>query len=229
MRYWTYSEIKTKVRNDLGLSQETFVSDAEMLGYCNDGINDAEKEIHTIYEDYFLVNSQISIVDGTSLYSLPSDIFANKIRGVVYSYQNTKYPIYKIEEQDMFANIAIDDYNAPGTYRYILVNTSAAAGVQMRLVPEGQANETDAIQLWYIRNANRLTGDSDICDIPEGIEFIMQYMKKRCYEKEGHPNLAQAVIDLEFYRKQLIVTLSNMVPDNYDEINKDMTFYWETV
>jgi len=229
MRQWTYLELKTKVRNDLGLSQEDFVSDPEMLGYCNEAINEAEKEIHTLYEDYFLRSTTYSIVTGTATYSLPSDIFANKIRGMVYNYNNSIYTIERIKEEDMFENIAIDDDVDAGTYRYIILNTDAATEPQFRLVPDGKANETDAITLWYLRNANRVTADTSVCDIPEFAEFVLQYMKHRCYEKEMHPNLSSAIMQLELNRKQMINTLTNMVPDDDNEIERDMTFYWETV
>jgi len=229
MRQWTYLEIKTKVREDLGLSQESFISDSEMMGYCNSGINEAEKEIHSLYEDYFLRHTSYSIVSGTANYSLPTDIFANKIRSMVYNYSSSIYAIERIKEEDMFENIALGDDVDEAFYRYIIINTDATTKPQFRLVPDGKANETDAITLWYLRNANRLTGDSSVCDIPEFAEFVMQYMKWRCYEKEMHPNLTSAAMSLEMNRKQMINTLTNMVPDDDNEIERDMTFYWDTV
>jgi hypothetical protein len=71
MRYWTFAEIKAKVESDLGMEDEDFVSADEMLAYGNEAIDEAEAEIHTINEDYFLTMGPISLVSGTDSYDLP--------------------------------------------------------------------------------------------------------------------------------------------------------------
>lgn len=79
--------------------------------------------------------------------------------------------------------------------------------------------------VWYLRTAKRILEDTDLLDIPEFAQFIIQHMKVRVYEKEGHPNLDKAVSDLDRERALMIDTLTQMVPDNNDKIPMDTSFY----
>ena len=232
MDYTTFSVIKAKVREDLGLEQETFVSDTELMRYCNEAIDDCESTILTTYEDYFLDYANIALVSGTSLYSLPSNIYATKIRGIVYNDGSLTYEIKRLRPRanyNRFVEIAnaVNNANTDDDYKYIIVNRTATAGVQLKLVPAAQETSSDHVEVWFIRNANKITAESDYCDIPEFISFIYQFIKCKCYEKEGHPNLEVAMIERERLRKEMVETLSNMIIDENTEIDKDITFYEE--
>ena len=230
MTYWTYAEIKAKIENDLDLKQETFITPEEMMGYCNEAIDEAESEIHTLYEDYFLTKANIALVNGTAEYSLPTNIYANKIRAIVYDNGSETYAIKRFKEFDKFLDIALTNrYVTDQWYRYIIVNNSATAGMKIYLVPKARETSSTNITVWYIRNANKITLDADKVDIPEFANFIIQYMKVRCYEKEGNPNLPKAIQDLEQQRKQMIDTLTAMIPDAENELEKDFTYYEEIV
>jgi len=230
MEYKTYAEVAAKVRRDLGLEQEDFVTDTELMDYCNAGIDEAEAEIHTIYEGYFLTKAFISLVDGTEVYDLPANIYANKIRGLVYINGNTIYQVDRIHGiNDIFEEIARSNRVDEQFYRYILRNDSVTSKPQMQLVPNSRETLSNGLTIWYLRNANKITATTDSIDIPEFVQFIQQFMKVRCYEKEAHPNLPTALAMLENQRRTMVSTLSNMVPDGDNEIRKDLTFYWETV
>ena len=97
----------------------------------------------------------------------------------------------------------------------------------MRIIPTPKEDTTGALKLWYIRNANRIEVNTDVVDIPEFANFIIQYCKVRCYEKEGHPNMPTAQAKLEFYRQQMTETLNDMIPDGDDEIDPDVSWYLE--
>lgn len=226
MRYWAYSEIKTKVEADLGLEEETFISDDEMLAYANEAIDEAEAEIHSTYEDYFLKRGAITFVSGTDAYALPSDIYANKLRGVFYRNGTNKYPI--LRERDNRKLVDYEDAINEGSlqlYKYFLINETAGTP-QMLFVPTPL--ESGAyVKFWYYRNANRLVATTDVCDIPEFVSFVIQFMKVRCYEKEAHPSLGMAIQALEQQRAQMKETLSTMVPDANNEIEADFTHYEE--
>jgi len=226
MRYWTYSEIKDKVRGDLGIEQEEFVSASEMMGYCNAAIDDAESDIHSIYEDYFLTTSVITTVADQSAYTLPENIYASKIRGVVMLGSNL-YTIKRYSSTDsMFEVIESDKTSSNSDFKYLLTNNSAASGIEMELVPVPRATGSE-IKLYYIRNSNRMVDSTSLCDIPEFVDYIIQFMKVRCYEKEGHPNTQLAVGILEYKKKNMINTLSNMVPDGDNLLQQDASFYFD--
>lgn len=231
MIYKTYGEIREKVRNDLDLIGETFIRDSEMLGYANEAINECEAEIHTTYEDYFLTYDYIDLVNGQDIYDLPSNIYANKIRNVVYNTtgKGQIYEVKRLRHSERFELIEVaNEYQTTDWYMYQIVNRNGTVKPQMQLVPKSREDLTSGLKIWYLRNANRAEDDNSIIDIPEFSEFVIQHMKVRCYEKEGHPNLEVAKMDLERLRQLMRDTLSNMVPDGNTELQLDLSFYNES-
>jgi hypothetical protein len=228
MRYWTYGEIKTKVEKDLELQDEAFISGDELLSYYNEAVDDAESHIHTIYEDYFLTSANLALIEGQSEYALPEDIYANKVRSIVYSANNIIFPIRRMKDWKKFETGALaNTYQTPNCYHYLIKNPSAAAGIKLVLYPSAKESSNSNVTIWYLRNANRATASTSICDIPEFASYVIQFMKVKCLEKEGHPNLTFATQTLDYLRKQMVETLSEMVPDSDNEIETDLTAYEE--
>lgn len=220
----TLAQIKTRIKNDLDLLDEEFVNDSaaipELTDYINEGIDEAEAEIHTIYEDYFLTRANLTVVAATQEYALPTDIYANKIRKLLFNDGTTKYVVNKLKKIEDTMHIQTDEF-----YRY-LINNVAGTGYRLRFYPTIRASSSTHFELWYLRNAKRLSADADVCDIPEFASFVIQFAKMRCLEKEGHPNVNKAVADLERIRKQMIDTLSGMIVDEDDQkILMDTSFY----
>ena len=228
MTYWTYAQVKAKIERDLDLEQETFISPEEMMGYCNEAIDDIEAEIHMVgaEEAYFLKRADFALVSGTALYSLPSDIYANKIRRFIYKSGNEFYKINRVRSVDKFLDIAMENhYDTSDTYRYILVNQSANDGMQVQLVPPSKETSSTNAEIWYIRNANTVTADTDKIDIPEFINVILQHMKVRCYEKEGHPMLQKAMSDLARLKEKMKATLIAWTHDDDNELLPNLDTY----
>lgn len=230
MEYKTYSDIKKEVQRALDLQAESFITDPELLEYCNNAINTAESEIHGIYEDYFLKSSTIDLTSGEKHYSLPSDIFANKIRDLVYNDGSTIYSVKRLTSIDKFEQAEnYDIYDPDAYYSYFIVNRGSADNFKpkIRLVPASSETKAGVLKIFYLRNANKVALDTDVVDIPEFYSFIVQFMKVECYKKEGHPNLGLAMNSLERERRMMIDTLSNMVPDGENQMEMDLTFYEE--
>lgn len=237
MIYNTYSDISNKVKRDLDLQDEVFISPEEMLGYANEAIAECEAEIHTIYEDYFLTYADLDIVNGQDLYTLPTTMYADKIRKVIYrngSNNVGKGRIFTVDrmrgpskfELEMLAN----EYASNELYRYMLVNNSASTVTDtpnMLVVPTPNEDLPGGFKIWFLRSANRMVDDTSVVDIPEFEEFVMQHMKVRCYEKEGHPNIELGRVDLERHRQMMRDTLSNRVPDDDTRIPLDISTYDE--
>jgi hypothetical protein len=232
MQYKTYLEIRNRVERDLDLQEETWITPEEMIGYCNEAIDACEAEIHTIYEDYFLTTATISLVAGTFKYDLPTNIYANKIRQIVYDDGSTIYSVRRLRIKDTFELTQIaDNYKTTDFYKYWITNDSAADKPRLRLVPKPDESGTDRLTVYYLRNANKIdesdltAADATVVDIPEFYTYVVKYMKAECYKKEGHPNMAQALQDLEVERRRMLDTLSNMVPDGENQIEMDLTHY----
>lgn len=216
----TYAELLADLQKELDLEDETFITPDEFLSYFNRGVDDVESAIHTIYEDYFLTKTSVSLVSGTSEYSLPSDIYAQKIRGIFYNNGTTKKyeirQIRKLQETD-FLDQPTDDY------KYVITNSSVS-GLKIAIYPT--PNETSSyVTMWYIRNAKRFSSDSDVCDIPEFTPVIIQYVRWKCLAKEGHPDTDAARQDYERMKQNMVETLTNRVPDEHNEVLMDLSFY----
>lgn len=225
-KYWTLAQIRQKVKADLDIEGETFVRADELDAYINEAIDEAEAEIHTLYEDYFLSRATLSLVANQDEYDLPSDIYAHKIRRITYNNQSSVYTVHRVQDWKKFEKYEIaNNYETSDLYQYFIMNETAGTPKILLLPP---ARETgDFITIWYLRQANRLEDDTDICDIPDFANFVFQYTKFRVYEKEGHPNIQVAIGALEQQRQLMKSTLAAMVPDAENTIEEDFSFYEE--
>lgn len=228
MRYWSWSEIKSKVLRDLDLEGETFINEAELLGYANEAIDEVERQILTLCEDYFLARGQITLVPGQEEYAIPSNIYGMKIRQIIY---RAGTQVWKLKRLRNWHKIAIYEtektiMNGTQQYGYFILNSVEGESPKLLLSPT--PNEAGSyLYIWYIRNANELKGDTSKCDIPEAVNYVMSYMKMKCLEKELHPNLPKAIQDVEQQKADTLKTLSDMYADGEDTIEPDYRLYAE--
>lgn len=226
MQLSTYTEILAKLENDYDLNDETFMTQAELLGYMNAAIDDAEAIIHNLhFEDkYFRTVANLAFVTGTQDYSLPSDIYGNKILAFFYVNGSQKYEIGRIKDVRETQNIDIGD-----AYRYLPINTTAS-GVKIRVYPT-LAETSSNNELWYIRNMIRLTTSasaSNVCEVPESVNFIYQHVKKSIARKMRRQDLiAMEDQELKNQYNLMLDNLKEMVPDNNNLVTQDLTSYWD--
>ncbi len=222
MELSTLTQIKTRLQNDCDIQDEDFMDlDTELLGLINSAIDDAEALIHNLYEDYFLVRSTFTWVSGTQSYAMPSDIYAQKVRAIIYNDGSQKYEIKRLRRP-----MDTELIESGELYRYMLTNDSTN-GVRALFYPTPTESGTNA-KIWYIRNAKKLSVAADSCDIPEFINFIYSHVKWNVARKEKS-QLDLALTEKEFTLQSDLMktTLSNMVPDEGNEVLKDMSFYWD--
>ena len=228
MKYWTWAEIRTKIEQECDLEDEDFVRRDELLAYANEAIDEAEAEIHSLYEDYFLKKVDVPVVSNDEFFSIPTimpDIFGDKIRRVIFKEagNTTVYTVTRLRDWKKFEQKAVADTQlTTDLYQYFLVN-STPGNPQIMLVPKSR--ETGTLTVWYLRNANRLVNDTDICDIPEFINFIFSHMKMKVYAKEGHPGYPEALERLETERNRMNAVLASRVPDMDNEVEMDLSHY----
>lgn len=225
-KYRTLAQIREKIKREVDLQEEVFVRPCELLEYINEAIDEAEAEIHSMYEDYFLSRATINLEPGQEEYDLPENIYAHKIRRIVYNNDSSVYTVTRIrdwrkfEAQNIARNFAVSDL-----YRFFLINDQPAQP-KILLVPKSR-EQGPFLSIWYLRQANHLVNDTDICDIPEFYNFIYAYVKVKIYDKEVHPGLQRAEVYLEQQRKLMQGTLATMVPDAENEIELDNEIYEE--
>jgi len=214
MKTWTYAEAREKLQDDLDLQEELFITPNELMGYFNDAIDEAETIVHNLYEDYFLTSDTVTVLNGVSRYPMPVDIFANKLRLVTL-------------DDDCETEIKRAKLGAKSEYdlAYNIQHRNALEGITFNLL--GTTTPGQVITRWYIRNANRVSEDSSLIDIPESMGFIFAYVKAMAMTKESHPMIQKAMADLDFQRQNLTVTLQSMVPDGDNYISPDLAFYMD--
>ena len=362
----TFGFLKNKIQMDLDLQDETFIQPDEFVGYVNEGIKEAFGEIIGLKQDqYFQAKWFVPVVAGNDLFILPPNIYANKIRAVIYQNGSIIYTMKRMREKQLFENIAyVNQYGLSDEYRYLIMNNQVGF-TRMQMVPPSRetavfpptANPFLPILVYYVREMNRIpltgefyytelvqpsavnfstgvitvtagtgrqlavsggpsapgqafwpylaspvpyvTGDSvqfqvnpyvtgsvlpggitagttyyviavtsttiklattqanafagtaitlttaglgmfnltvagnvsqqmaSMVDIPEFFEFIMQWVKVRCVEKEGDPRYEAFVAELQSQRKMMVDTLTEMIEDNDTEIQGDYSHYLE--
>jgi len=204
----------------LDLHEETFITDSELLNYFNEAMDMVEANVHSIYEDYFLTKTTLSVVSGTQAYSLPSDIYAQKIRRIIHDDGSDKYDVRQIRNLSEIPEVVSTD-----PLRYVMFN-DATLGMQLTFYPTPAFTSSTRVTIYYIRNARKFTGvTSETCDLPEFSNVVVQYVKWRCMEKEGHPNTAEAANALDELKGLMVETLSNRVVDEDTKLQNDLSFY----
>jgi len=228
MRFWTWGEIRTKIEQECDLEDEDFVRRSELLAYCNEAIDEAEAEIHSLYEDYFLKLLKIPVTAGLEKISMSTslpDIYGEKIRSVIYlqNGSTSPYTVRRLKDSAKFIALATSEVTTVSSdYQYFIVNQTPG-NPEMQIVPP--LREDGNFNIAYLRNANRLNVDADICDIPEFINFIFAHMKTKVYAKEGHPGYPEAIERLETERNRMNAVLASRTPDMDNIIEVDMSHY----
>jgi hypothetical protein len=227
MKFWTWGEIKAKVLRDLDLEGETFITPDEMLGYANEAVDTVERTIHTLYEDYFVTRGTMTLVPGQEVYAIPSDIYALKIRQIIYRNGTEVWKLQRLKNWHKFGVYETEKANFSGTQQYGYFVINSTPGAPEILMTPTPTEAGSYLYIWYIRNANELTTDASICDIPEAVNYVMAYIKMKCMEKEMHPNLAKAIQDVEQEKQETLTALAEMYSDNENDIEPDYRLYNE--
>lgn len=174
MKVWTYAEAKAKLEVDFDLEDETFVQPDELAGYFNDALTEAEAEIITINEDYLKSKYYLPLVQGTSVYALPSNIYANKIRKIMYASSSIIYEVVRYRGRSKFSDMAFtDQFGVNDDYRYDLINDNPGQA-QLELHPTSR--DTAVLSgtivapmiMSFIRNCARIPLIGEFCN-PEVI------------------------------------------------------------
>lgn len=214
---WTLDQLRTKIQNDNELHAENFVTPSEITAFLNDAIEDAEQLIIDSFSDFFLTFVDYDIVEGVGEILVPDDMFDFRIRGMFFDlkgfdpnstgtsqwYKIKKLPI------ERFSGIYQDD-----VYHYRLTN--AAGGPKIGIYPDFREDLQAKVRLWYIREAVRLSEDTDILEVGIRPQYVLAHAKVAIMEKEGDPMLAEMTVRLEKQTEKLISSISRVTDDDED-------------
>jgi hypothetical protein len=234
---------------DIGNGQD-YVSDKQLVSFINRGIQRFEPIIHNLNQDYYRSEYVLAVVNNQSQYSLPSEIFASKIRRIYYSKTSDELvPVKKIktDEEMIYYMTLAAGVNTSGEYRYMIVNYSAnassdafsstvtATGQFIRFLPI-PAND-GALIIYYLRNAKKFewlgnsTDYTATLDVPDFAHFISTYAKLQVALKRKNWNMVNAFkAELDEIREELKLVLNpaQMEDDNRAQLD-DFHYIQQTI
>jgi len=232
MAFKTFGELNAELEKELDLEGEEFIDKAELMRLWNRAVSVAEGHLITLglKDKYLLGRDKLNLVLGQEEYELPASIYGNKIIKAIYHVGATFYTVLPLDSKDMFENYEyLNSFSTTDFYRYLITH-STPGSQKFLLVPAARQTLTGAITLWFSRNANRYTADSDICDLPViAYEFLNAYVTEKCYKKESHVNFQEA--KAERMEKELLMQsiLSGQISDSEMSLmEKDLSSYQES-
>lgn len=231
MLYRTYSDLKNEVLRETDTEAEDFLQAEEIMDYFNDAVREGLSHIQKLglEDDYFQKSVSYSLTLGQTELDLPTDIYAAKIRALIYSTPSKIYPIKRLKGKNKF--LAIQELLQPASnntyYSYDLENPSPTSGFKIKLYPVSYETTTNCIILNYVRTVERITGDSSLVDIPEFYSFIKAFVKMKIFDKENSDRTVKANADYEKEKLLMMETLGEMTPDYDNLIEGDTTIYEE--
>lgn len=240
-QYWSAAQILDRVKDELDLVEESFIDNPEMLRYANAAIDRAEQSVIGIHKDYFLSSAPLrsdgnpdGLLNGVREYLLPIDIYAHKIRRIIFESGSRVYKVGRIQDWRKFEKMAIENINNSATlYEYFLVNRTPGAPV-INIVPVPRETG-DYVTVWYCRQANRFnTNDvndvENILDIPEAFNYVVEFVKMKCdiKEKRRQGQMEQGEYpEVALEMREMLGAIQEIVPDAENLIEPDFSAYEE--
>lgn len=228
MLFQTYSQLVTKLQNDLDIADGVWITPAELLGYINEAINDAETLVHMLHHEdkYFLVNDLIPWVANTPGYSLPADIVGMKLRQMFYNNGSDQYEVLRIR------NLSEIPFIQPGDrYRYFITNPNLPTGPLITFYPTPIITG-NFVTRWYLRHARQMTSNSadanNVLEIPEAANFIYTHCRRSIARKSRQPDWVareEAATVVEY--NLLADMLKEMTVDQNTQVPMDLSSYYD--
>lgn len=232
MAYKTKLQVVQKINRDLDLEEEEFIQPDELTEYINDAITIIEAQINTLglRDNYFLTRTTLSLVSGTADYSLPANIFQDKIKEVTYSNGATIYNIIPLTQDKASEEIEhLNRYQTSDFYKYRIRNDSSSS-VNFQIIPASRETASNVIIIEYYRDLERVSADSDLVELPEiCLQYLYQYVKTMIYEKEAHALYGVSLQKLEKLETLMVSTLTGQLADSNENILElDKSIYEES-
>lgn len=166
----------------------SFWTDAQLTAYFNLAQTEVQQEIVQSFEDYFITQTTLSIVNGTAEYTLPSGF--NKIRRLedVRDVRNPS-PILPVSLNNRTGDNFSQERNsaAPVTGGYYI------RGSQIILTETPTYTDASAIRMHYVKTIGDLSAGSETSEIPA----------------EHHRALVWGVVKFALFQQQSDTTLAN--------------------
>lgn len=234
MAFKTLAQVRTKIERDLDLEEEEFIQTAELTEFVNDAITIIEAHMISmgLRDRYFYTRTTLNLVSGTADYALPSNLYEDKIKEVVYSNGATIYRVKLLDHDHTEEEIEhLNRFSTTEYYQYRIRSDSSSAKY-FQLVPASRETATGVIKIGYFRDLGRVSSEADLVEVPDiALQWLYQYVKTLVYEKEDGAEglLEPALAKLKALEDLMLSTLRGQVADSGNTLlEMDKSIYEES-
>lgn len=174
----TLSQLIQRARDRADMPTDSFVTDAMVTDWLNDGLQHLHKLLVDAFEtEYAFKEYAVSFVSGTTDYALPSDFYRLYGIDLTFAGRTRSLRPYNQGERNAFKNrdgaAALWYASGPGASpRYSLIKNAASTGSMVRLLP---MNISAPGTVLYAPSVVALVNPSDTVELPDGWERYPAY------------------------------------------------------
>ncbi len=157
----TLSQLRTNARSRADMPSTTFVTNAELNTWLNEGIAIVHDKLVAAYGGDYLESTASFTTDGSEYLDLPNDFY--KLQGIDLVNGGTTYTLQPFtgSERNLYANLHSAAWPTLPKYKF-------SGADRIRLAPTPTSGLAGVI--WYIPKATTLSGDTDTVSFPNGWE-----------------------------------------------------------
>ena len=172
----TLAQLRTNARSRADMPSTTFVTNAELNVWINEGLAIVHDKLVAAYGGDYLESSASFTTDGSEYLDLPNDFY--KLQGLDLVDGNTTYTLQPFvgNERNMYSNQTVSAWPSLPRYKF-------SGADRIRLLPAPVTGLSGT--LWYIPRATTLSADGDTVAFPNGWErYAVVYAAVQMLVKE---------------------------------------------
>lgn len=208
----TLADIRTQIRRRANMENSQFVTDAELTGYVNAGLQELYDLITASSEDYYTTSATIAVDGVLKSYALPANFY--KLMGVDYNLGGFPTSMQRFVFNDRNRYV-----NTHQVIRYRIVGSN----IHFEPLPPAQT-----MTVWYIPAMTKLVADGDTFDAINGWEeyVILDGAIKCLVKEESDPSVLLAQKQGAMVRVQgLAKARDNAFPEKVTDASRHLDAY----
>lgn len=163
-----------------------FWSDSILTNYFNRVQEEVAAELVQVYEDFFVTQTTVSIVAGTTDYSLPSD-FVKMRRLEQLSGSNDPLEIQPISMNDPGSYVGLDIFSATSPYGGYFLR-----GTQLVLGNTPTVSQPSGVRMFYVQRLPEIASGTSTSPIPQEFHraLVWGVVKYALHQQQSDNNFA---------------------------------------
>ena len=219
----TLAQLKQRVLERCDMENTDFISDSELTTYINESYAELYDMMIATFEDYFTIETNITVSGGTGRLTLPSDFY--KLRGLDKALGGGNHAtVYKFTFNDR--NVT-ESNPFRLTSAFGLRTEYRIVKGELLLVPASPAN--GVYRLWYMPQITFLSASTDTVDVPNGFdEYVVIDAAIKCLTKEESSTevLERAKVLMTQRIESMASNRDADQPESVTDVNSDLTQWY---